>query len=330
MLHCVLLDRSRSPDVLACLSRRDDNFHARYISKNGCFNGVSLDAALAVHCFSPPILEWIIPDVFLLDSNIISQDVKFMLRFFRGTVYLAVIAFPLSNFILASICIVGIILGSDKLWQPRSGVEVQAARPCVISLGVVCFGAVDTPEDGPKEDFLYKVLLIWYLGALRLSVNLDLTTSVLSRSSAWKFLYVPFGLRSDAANMLLFIGSFPARAVYTERESVNSKVPRHPILGLYWILNLLIKLPISAFPDLPEDAHLQPCLEQLSVPKYHAAALRQLMVDIVSHPLSSQNLVGEASTSAVAPCVEDLDTDENLGSVVCMPRLEDLRFEILP
>ncbi|GJZ36277.1 hypothetical protein Tco_0582094, partial [Tanacetum coccineum] len=91
---------------------------------------------------------------------------------------------------------------------------------------------------------------------------------------------------------------------------------------------------------------LQPCLEQLSVPIYHAnvnaivgetslsfallkvptraegakkhaAALRQLMVDIVSHPLSSQNLLGEASTSAVAPCVEDLDTDKDLGSVVC-------------
>ncbi|GJZ52816.1 hypothetical protein Tco_0607701 [Tanacetum coccineum] len=53
--------------------------------------------------------------------------------------------------------------------------------------------------------------------------------------------------------------------------------------------------------------------------KRHASALRQLMVDIVSHPLSSQNLLGEASTSAVAPCVEDLDTDEDLGSVVCMP-----------
>ncbi|GJV67687.1 hypothetical protein Tco_1483196 [Tanacetum coccineum] len=103
----------------------------------------------------------------------------------------------------------------------------------------------------------------------------------------------------------------------------------------------------------------EPCLEQLSVPIYHAdvnavvgetslsfallnvhtraegakrhaSALRQLMVDIVSHPLSSQNLLGEASTSAVAPCVEDLDTDEDLGSVVCMPQLEDPRFEILP
>ncbi|GJS80302.1 hypothetical protein Tco_0730183 [Tanacetum coccineum] len=110
---------------------------------------------------------------------------------------------------------------------------------------------------------------------------------------------------------------------------------------------------------LPEAAHLQPCLEQLSVPIYHAdvnavagetslsfallnvhtraegakkhaAALRQLMVDIVSHPLSSQNLLGQASTSVVISCVEDLDTDEDLGSVVCMPQFEDPRFEILP
>ncbi|GJY08783.1 gypsy type transposase [Tanacetum coccineum] len=106
-------------------------------------------------------------------------------------------------------------------------------------------------------------------------------------------------------------------------------------------------------------AYLQPCLEQLFVPIYyadvnavvgetslsfallnvhtraegakrHASALRQLMVDIVSHPLSSQNLLGEASTSSAVPCVEDLDTDEDLGSVVCMPQFEDPRFEILP
>ncbi|GJZ02215.1 hypothetical protein Tco_0520176 [Tanacetum coccineum] len=99
---------------------------------------------------------------------------------------------------------------------------------------------------------------------------------------------------------------------------------------------------------LPEAAHLQPCLEQLSVPIYHAnvkavvgetslsfallnvhprpegakkhaAALRQLMVDIVSHHLFSQNLLGEASTSATALSVEDLDTYEDLRSVVCMP-----------
>ncbi|GJS27232.1 hypothetical protein Tco_0487852 [Tanacetum coccineum] len=111
--------------------------------------------------------------------------------------------------------------------------------------------------------------------------------------------------------------------------------------------------------DLPKAAHLQPCLEQLFVPIYHAniktvveetslsfallnvhtraegarkhaAALRQLMVDIISYPLSSQNLIGEASTSAATFFVEDLDTDEDLGSVVCMPQFEDLRFEIFP
>ncbi|GKC11295.1 hypothetical protein Tco_1008077 [Tanacetum coccineum] len=111
--------------------------------------------------------------------------------------------------------------------------------------------------------------------------------------------------------------------------------------------------------NLPEAAYLQPCLEQLSVPIYyadvnavvgetslsfallnvhtraegakrHASALRQLMVDIVSHPLSSQNLLGEASTSSAVPCIEDLDTGEDLGSVVCMPQFEDPRFEILP
>ncbi|GJV12439.1 hypothetical protein Tco_1353980 [Tanacetum coccineum] len=111
--------------------------------------------------------------------------------------------------------------------------------------------------------------------------------------------------------------------------------------------------------NLPEAVHLQPCLEQLSIPIYHAdvnavagetflsfallnvhtraegakkhaAALRQLMVDIVSHHLSSQNLLGQASTSAVISCIEDLDTDEDLGSVVCMPQFEDPCFEILP
>ncbi|GJW96226.1 hypothetical protein Tco_0178034 [Tanacetum coccineum] len=81
--------------------------------------------------------------------------------------------------------------------------------------------------------------------------------------------------------------------------------------------------------NLPEAAYLQPCLDQLSVPIYYAdvnavvgetslslafltfttiaegatEAVRSsssVMVDIVSHPLSSQNLLGEASTSAVA------------------------------
>ncbi|GJS92845.1 hypothetical protein Tco_0799813 [Tanacetum coccineum] len=45
---------------------------------------------------------------------------------------------------------------------------------------------------------------------------------------------------------------------------------------------------------------------------------------------SIPTLLGEASTSSVIPCVEGLDTDEDLGSVVCMPQFEDPRFEILP
>ncbi|GJS13648.1 hypothetical protein Tco_0408120 [Tanacetum coccineum] len=110
--------------------------------------------------------------------------------------------------------------------------------------------------------------------------------------------------------------------------------------------------------DLPEAAHLQPCLEQLSVPihhsddkaivgetslsfallnvhsraegaRKHAAALRQLMMEIVSNPLSSQTWVGETSTSAAPLSVEDFDeedTDEALGSVVAIPKFEVCRF----
>ncbi|GJX47770.1 hypothetical protein Tco_0272960 [Tanacetum coccineum] len=110
--------------------------------------------------------------------------------------------------------------------------------------------------------------------------------------------------------------------------------------------------------DLPEAAHLQPCLEQLSVPihhsddkaivgetslsfallnfhsraegaKKHAAALRQLMMEIVSNPLSSQTWVGETSTSAAPLSVEDFDeedTDEALGSVVAILKFEAFRF----
>ncbi|GJX14331.1 hypothetical protein Tco_0206089 [Tanacetum coccineum] len=110
--------------------------------------------------------------------------------------------------------------------------------------------------------------------------------------------------------------------------------------------------------DLPEAAHLQPCLEHLSVPihhsddkaivgetflsfallnvhsraegaKKHAAALRQLMMEIVSDPLSSQTWVGETSTSAAPLSVEDfdeVDTDEALGSVVAIPKFEACRF----
>ncbi|GJU83516.1 hypothetical protein Tco_1285881 [Tanacetum coccineum] len=110
--------------------------------------------------------------------------------------------------------------------------------------------------------------------------------------------------------------------------------------------------------DLPEVAHLQPCLEQLFVSihhsddkaivgetslsfallnvhsraegaKKHAAALRQLMMEIVSNPLSSQTWVGETSTSAAPLSVEDFDeedTDEALGSVVVIPKFEACRF----
>ncbi|GJU13963.1 hypothetical protein Tco_1136359 [Tanacetum coccineum] len=106
--------------------------------------------------------------------------------------------------------------------------------------------------------------------------------------------------------------------------------------------------------DISEAVHLQPCLEQLMIPihhagdktivgetslsfalmnvhnraegaKKHAAALRKLMIDIVSDPLSSQTWVGEASTSAAPLSVEDYqeeDTDEALGSVVAIPQQE--------
>ncbi|GKA77782.1 hypothetical protein Tco_0784319, partial [Tanacetum coccineum] len=110
--------------------------------------------------------------------------------------------------------------------------------------------------------------------------------------------------------------------------------------------------------DLPEAAHLQPCLEQLSVPihhsddkaivgetslsfallnvhsrakgaKKHAVALRQLMMEIVSNPLSSRTWVGKTSTSAAPLSVKDFDeedTDEALGSVVAIPKFEACRF----
>ncbi|GJV08825.1 hypothetical protein Tco_1346481 [Tanacetum coccineum] len=109
---------------------------------------------------------------------------------------------------------------------------------------------------------------------------------------------------------------------------------------------------------LPKAAYLQLCIEQLSIPIHHAgdkivvgetsmsfalmhvharvagakkhvAALRQLMMEIVSAPLSSQTWVGEASTSVAPLSVEDYDeedTDEALGSIVAIPKLEICRF----
>ncbi|GJX80196.1 hypothetical protein Tco_0328345 [Tanacetum coccineum] len=110
--------------------------------------------------------------------------------------------------------------------------------------------------------------------------------------------------------------------------------------------------------DLPKAAYLQPCIEQLSIPIYHAgdktavgetslsfalmnvharaegakkhdAALRQLMMEIVSTPLSSQTWVGEVSSSVAPLHVEDYDeedTDEAPRSVVAVPKLEVCLF----
>ncbi|GKC93052.1 hypothetical protein Tco_1158494 [Tanacetum coccineum] len=110
--------------------------------------------------------------------------------------------------------------------------------------------------------------------------------------------------------------------------------------------------------ELPEATSLQPCIEQLSIPihhvgdktvveetslsfalmnmharaegpKKHAASLRQLMMEIVSAPLSSQTWVGEASISVAPLSFEDYaeeDTDEALGSVVAVPHLERCRL----
>ncbi|GKB04835.1 hypothetical protein Tco_0833030, partial [Tanacetum coccineum] len=63
--------------------------------------------------------------------------------------------------------------------------------------------------------------------------------------------------------------------------------------------------------------------------KKHVAALCQLMMEIVSNPLSSQTWVGETSTSAAPLSVEDFDeedTDEALGIVVAIPKFEVCRF----
>ncbi|GKG60231.1 hypothetical protein Tco_0609895, partial [Tanacetum coccineum] len=63
--------------------------------------------------------------------------------------------------------------------------------------------------------------------------------------------------------------------------------------------------------------------------KKHAAALCQLMMEIVFAPLSSQTWVGEASTFVGPLSVEDYDeedTDEALGSVVAVPKLKTCLF----
>ncbi|GJU39288.1 hypothetical protein Tco_1192245 [Tanacetum coccineum] len=107
--------------------------------------------------------------------------------------------------------------------------------------------------------------------------------------------------------------------------------------------------------ELSKAASLQPCIEHLSNPihhagdktaigetslsfalmnvhahaegaKKHAVALRQLMMEIVSAPLS---WVGEANISAAPLSVKDYDeegTDEALGSVVAALHLERCCF----
>ncbi|GKF99113.1 hypothetical protein Tco_0297896, partial [Tanacetum coccineum] len=107
-----------------------------------------------------------------------------------------------------------------------------------------------------------------------------------------------------------------------------------------------------------ESAYLQACIEQLSISihhagdktivdetslsfalmnvharvegaKKHAAALRQQMMEIVSACLSSQTWVGEASTSVAPLFIEDYneeDTDEAMGSVIAISKLETCRF----
>ncbi|GKC71171.1 hypothetical protein Tco_1117054 [Tanacetum coccineum] len=109
---------------------------------------------------------------------------------------------------------------------------------------------------------------------------------------------------------------------------------------------------------LLEDTYLPSCIEQLSVPIYHAgdktaigetslsfalmnvhahaegvkkhaAALRRLMMEIVSSRLSSQTWVGEASTFVAPLSIEDYDeedTNEAMGSVVAVPKLKACRF----
>ncbi|GJY83049.1 hypothetical protein Tco_0496425 [Tanacetum coccineum] len=91
--------------------------------------------------------------------------------------------------------------------------------------------------------------------------------------------------------------------------------------------------------ELSEAASLQPCIEQLSIPihhasdktavgetslsfalmnvharaegaKKHAAALRQLMMEIVSAPLSSQTWVGEASISTAPLSLRNIIAEE--------------------
>ncbi|GJS51278.1 hypothetical protein Tco_0624640 [Tanacetum coccineum] len=109
--------------------------------------------------------------------------------------------------------------------------------------------------------------------------------------------------------------------------------------------------------DLPEAVHLQPCLEQLTVPIHHAgdkillekppyplhdesiitaskgankhvATLSKIIwIDIVLRSFDYPNLCGLRLLTSAVPhlSIEDYheeDTDEVLGSVVAIPQLE--------
>ncbi|GJU72658.1 hypothetical protein Tco_1264063 [Tanacetum coccineum] len=133
-------------------------------------------------------------------------------------------------------------------------------------------------------------------------------------TGSWLLVPLDFGLQEGLAGLF---------------NTVNEHGVSNTSFRRSWPYNPATILMRSHPRKIPEAAHLQSCLEQLSVPIYHAdvnavvgetslsfallnvhtraegakkhvAALRQLMVDIVSHPLSSQNLLGEASTFAVA------------------------------
>ncbi|GJW15877.1 hypothetical protein Tco_0020010 [Tanacetum coccineum] len=67
--------------------------------------------------------------------------------------------------------------------------------------------------------------------------------------------------------------------------------------------------------------------EGLAAGHEHGVAGTPLSVVVAYNPETAEQ--SEASTSVVISCVEDLDTDEDLGSVVCMPQLKDPRFDNL-
>ncbi|GJU55955.1 hypothetical protein Tco_1229669 [Tanacetum coccineum] len=85
------------------------------------------------------------------------------------------------------------------------------------------------------------------------------------------------------------------------------------------------------FAGLSEAADLQPCIEQLSIYYHSEACCGSSPTDDGNSFRSSifQTWVGEASTSVASLSIEDYDeedTDEALGSVVAIPKLETCHF----